>query len=809
MPIITSPKQSQPSYAAGYAKSASESANPELWEGLNGAWVPNLGFSGESIPNVGTIGEAGVLTNMDPSTDWVVDQGGIGVETDGVNDGQGDRIRFGIQPELKDFSIIMKLSIPSWTQTDARILEQGGYNVGFSLTRGGSGSALMCYVNSSPTTSTTAFPLGRTVNLAYIRKFNQYHAFYFDGEFAGAGGVAGAGTKVAQSSQMEFTARLNTSSALGRGTLHSLCMYDRALSYDEVLKFDADPLAPFRQRKSVPYTLTSTPPVEEETTGGLIRLKSPGQTQPSYKAGYAKSASESAYPELWDGLRESVAFGLGITGNIFGQASDIPFHEIGTGSAEGFVPTLAGFEAATLKGQPSYRFDKDQAGAVYCSDNGRLDFEDETFTVAAWVHVESSGSTQTILMKAAAFDYDAVNYFIGVTGSEFSFGVSASDGGTSEKRISGGTVELNTWHFVAGVHRSGGEMGLFVDGVPVATGTAVAATASNSGDLVLGGFLKDNTALGFEGCIHSVYIYGRELTAKDQRLLIADPLAPFRQRRTAIYSTQATTPPSNEFTLTAETGSFAIAGNDAGLTYAKSYSITAETGSFALAGNDVDLDANRKLTADAGSFVLTGNSATLTKTTDNTLNAGTGPFTLDGNDSGLKASRKAVADTGSFALNGIDSALKAVRKVSVNTGEFNLGGNNAELTYTPTSPSLVAGTGEFALSGNDASLVITRRVAVNAGEFTLNGFEVGFKLSRSFTAATGAFDLGGEASNLIVSRSVVAGTGEFLVVGSDVRIRYSEEGTTSLIQIKSAFIQSASAAGSITGADSNGSIVTP
>jgi len=36
----------QPSYKAGYAKSASESANPELWDGLRGAWVPAMGSTG-------------------------------------------------------------------------------------------------------------------------------------------------------------------------------------------------------------------------------------------------------------------------------------------------------------------------------------------------------------------------------------------------------------------------------------------------------------------------------------------------------------------------------------------------------------------------------------------------------------------------------------------------------------------------------------------------------------------------------------------------------------------------------------------
>jgi hypothetical protein len=42
----------KPSYATGYAKNASQSAHPNLWDGLVGAWMPSLGVTGETLRDV-------------------------------------------------------------------------------------------------------------------------------------------------------------------------------------------------------------------------------------------------------------------------------------------------------------------------------------------------------------------------------------------------------------------------------------------------------------------------------------------------------------------------------------------------------------------------------------------------------------------------------------------------------------------------------------------------------------------------------------------------------------------------------------
>ena len=61
----------KPSYATRYAKNASQSAHPNLWDGLVGAWMPSLGVTGETLRDVSGNDNHGTLTNMDAATDWV------------------------------------------------------------------------------------------------------------------------------------------------------------------------------------------------------------------------------------------------------------------------------------------------------------------------------------------------------------------------------------------------------------------------------------------------------------------------------------------------------------------------------------------------------------------------------------------------------------------------------------------------------------------------------------------------------------------------------------------------------------------
>lgn len=77
-------KKPKPSYATGYARNASESANPNLWKGLVGAWMPSFGVTGGTLKDVSGNGNDGTLTNMDAATDWVGTSKGLALDLDAL-----------------------------------------------------------------------------------------------------------------------------------------------------------------------------------------------------------------------------------------------------------------------------------------------------------------------------------------------------------------------------------------------------------------------------------------------------------------------------------------------------------------------------------------------------------------------------------------------------------------------------------------------------------------------------------------------------------------------------------------------------
>jgi hypothetical protein len=60
----------QPSYKTGFAQGPGESMFPERWAGLIGAWIPELGPTGNTLYDVSGFGRHGTLKAGVNSTDW-------------------------------------------------------------------------------------------------------------------------------------------------------------------------------------------------------------------------------------------------------------------------------------------------------------------------------------------------------------------------------------------------------------------------------------------------------------------------------------------------------------------------------------------------------------------------------------------------------------------------------------------------------------------------------------------------------------------------------------------------------------------
>lgn len=138
----------------------------------------------------------------------------------------------------------------------------------------------------------------------------------------------------------------------------------------------------------------------------------------------------------------------------------------------------------------------------------------------------------------------------------------------------------------------------------------------------------------------------------------------------------------------ADTGAFALTGNAAGLRANKL--VFAATGAHAFTGNAATLTYSQglnqyTLTAEKGSFTLTGGDAALRAT--HTLRAETGQFSLTGNAAGLFHSWLVTAEVGSFTFTGNDAGLRHDWLLKAEPGAFDLTGNAATLTYAPAPPA--------------------------------------------------------------------------------------------------------------------------
>lgn len=70
----------------GFARSRSESAYPQLWDGLVGAWCPSLGPTGAILRDLSGRANHCAFSVMDPGTDWVLSQGYYALDLDATND---------------------------------------------------------------------------------------------------------------------------------------------------------------------------------------------------------------------------------------------------------------------------------------------------------------------------------------------------------------------------------------------------------------------------------------------------------------------------------------------------------------------------------------------------------------------------------------------------------------------------------------------------------------------------------------------------------------------------------------------------
>lgn len=201
----------------------------------------------------------------------------------------------------------------------------------------------------------------------------------------------------------------------------------------------------------------------------------------------------------------------------------------------------------------------------------------------------------------------------------------------------------------------------YVNGV-AATTTQVVDT-SNTGlpspaaPLWLGDDVEFASGKRLNGTIALHLHFSRVLTGAEIKSLSENPWQIFAPAARSIWVPVAAG--GDTYTLTADSGSFALTGQATGL--ALNRVLSAASGSFALTGQAAGLAVNRTLSAASGSYSLTGQNATLTYTPTSTatytLAAASGSFAVSGQDVVLAYNRVLSAANGSYLLTGQNATL--------------------------------------------------------------------------------------------------------------------------------------------------------
>ena len=243
---LTLTQRSEPSYRNGFARSAAESASPNLYKGLVGAWVPAMGPTGMTLRDI--VGENhGTLTNMDPATDWVVGEKGYAIDLDGTP----QRVQLANTITLAD-----DWSASVWVARESlfdEALLMSSSSFQYLIFYDGTGDTEIYTRSTSPTHASKTFDLGTTGvwhNIVLTRAGATVE-WFVDGDSLGTDSSFSGNTW--EFDRIGSNAQVGDERALD-GKVGPSMIWDRCLVPNEIQHLYTDPLAPFRRKQYIAYS---------------------------------------------------------------------------------------------------------------------------------------------------------------------------------------------------------------------------------------------------------------------------------------------------------------------------------------------------------------------------------------------------------------------------------------------------------------------------------------------------------------------------------------------------------------------------
>ena len=148
-----------------------ESAFPELWDVVVGAWAPCLGPTGSRLHDMSRRSNWGTLTNMDAATDWTISGGQYALDFYGTNDYV--RVAEGM-PQWRAISAWVSLNTTGALQTIAESYGATAIQKGLLLYVSSSGKAAFDGRDLGGTYRSSGDSTTTVVNVGWVHLFGQY-----------------------------------------------------------------------------------------------------------------------------------------------------------------------------------------------------------------------------------------------------------------------------------------------------------------------------------------------------------------------------------------------------------------------------------------------------------------------------------------------------------------------------------------------------------------------------------------------------------------------------------------------------------
>jgi hypothetical protein len=263
------------------------------------------------------------------------------------------------------------------------------------------------------------------------------------------------------------------------------------------------------------------------------------------------------------------------------------------------------------------------------------------------------------------------------------------------------------------------------------------------------------------------------------------------------------------YVLTAESGTYSVTGQDAGLLFgvpwgpaplphigsvlpagSAQYTLTAEFGSYDTTGQDVSSSRTYVVAANFGEYLFAGQAGILhapganvenpaplphlglllgPDTTAYTLVADPGFYVIVGSDA--LADFEVAAEQGTYTVTGQDAGLLKTTILTAESGTYSVTGQDAEFSIGGTDRVMAADFGTYSISGQDAGLLPAYRLAPEHGFYALLGQAASLVYAPpviyTLTAESGTYSHTGQDANLD-ARRLYAEYGTYEITGYTV-----------------------------------------